>query len=127
MKNDLLLKALDQLAKAIDVVAYHAVQGEDKYQVTGLLQEYQSLTAQLRSDMQPNSSTQPQLNKASVSDGWQELTDVQKLKRGDIVRHVGGQGYSFLIDTCYGGRATGVCSVDITNAQEWEVMPANRC
>jgi hypothetical protein len=67
MKNELLLKALDQLAKAIDVVAYHAVQGEDKYQVSGLLQEYQSLTAELRADMQLNSSTPPQLNKTDVS------------------------------------------------------------
>jgi hypothetical protein len=126
MNNVLLLNSLTQLANAIHTLGYHLQSHEDKDAVYGHLQMFEKQVAQLRSELQTNSSTQPQLNKASVSDGWQELTDVQKLNRGDIVRHVGGQGYSFLIDTCYGGRATGVCSVDITNAKEWEVMPANR-
>jgi hypothetical protein len=121
MNNALLLNSLTQLANAIHTLGYHLTSHEDKDAVFGHLQMFEKQITQLRFEMQLNND-----NKTDVSDGWQPVGDVRRLKRGDIVRHVGGQGYSFLIDTCYGGRATGVCSVDITNAQEWEVMPANR-
>lgn len=45
--------------------------------------------------------------------------EFEKLKTGDLVRHV--QGYRIYVVTAnYGGRVTAVDSVDMTNPCEWE-------
>lgn len=56
-----------------------------------------------------------------VEGGWQEVVNIKKLKRGDIVRNKNGQN-SYVVSANYGDRVTAICSVDITNAQEWEVL-----
>ncbi len=53
--------------------------------------------------------------------GWQEVANIKKLKRGDIVRNKNSQN-SYVVSANYGDRVTAICSVDITNAQEWEVL-----
>lgn len=57
----------------------------------------------------------------SIVSGWQEVANIKKLKRGDIVRNKKSQN-SYVVSANYGDRVTAICSVDITNAQEWEVL-----
>lgn len=47
--------------------------------------------------------------------------DISKLKTGDIVRSIGGNGDGYIVTASYGRRATAVRTVDITNPDEWEL------
>lgn len=49
---------------------------------------------------------------------------IEDLRRGMLVRHRGtwGKGETYVVDTCYGSRATAVRTVDITNPDEWEIV-----
>ena len=48
--------------------------------------------------------------------------EFQGLTRGDIVRHRMDRARSYLVEANYGGRATAVRVVDITNPAEWELV-----
>ncbi len=46
------------------------------------------------------------------------ITDLNQLKRGDIVKHKSGHR-SYIVTSNYGDRVTAVDTVDITNSFEW--------
>ncbi|WP_026463503.1 hypothetical protein [Adhaeribacter aquaticus] len=52
---------------------------------------------------------------------WQNVDEIKKLKRGNVVRNRGNKN-SYVVDANYGDRVTAICSVDITNPDEWEVL-----
>ena len=50
-----------------------------------------------------------------------EFENIMQLKTGDIIRsRLTGEGY--VVTGQYGGRATAVKTVDVTNPSEWLVM-----
>lgn len=55
-----------------------------------------------------------------ISKKWVALETIKGLESGCEVRHKVSGNY-YLVTANYGGRATGVTSVDITNPGEWEV------
>lgn len=48
-------------------------------------------------------------------------TEMNQLRPGDIVKHCHSHN-RYVVTGNYGGRVTAVCSVDITNPTEWEVL-----
>ena len=50
-----------------------------------------------------------------------KIKKVSELHLGSIVKHKDSNA-SYLITECYGDRATGVRTIDITNTDEWEVL-----
>lgn len=53
---------------------------------------------------------------------WRPLHAINKLERGDLVRHKGNRGNSYLIDFPGGDFAIAVDIKHITNPIEWEVF-----
>lgn len=47
--------------------------------------------------------------------------ELANLQPGDIIRH-GGCPDAMVVTASYGGRATAVRSVDVTNASEWKLV-----
>lgn len=52
--------------------------------------------------------------------GIERLTRLSQLKTGDIIRNHMTGGKSYVITANYGNRVTAVCTVDVTNPDEWE-------
>ena len=49
------------------------------------------------------------------------MNDFVKLSQGDTVKHVTSE-VTYTVMGNYGGRATAVKTMDITNPQEWELL-----
>ena len=57
----------------------------------------------------------------SIPPAERQLVRIDELKPGMTVRHKGSSD-AYLIHDCYGNRATGVRTIDITNPVEWEII-----
>lgn len=56
---------------------------------------------------------------------WSTVASVEDLKPGDLIRHRRiGDGHTFIVTANYGNRATAVRSVNVTQANEWQVFRA---
>ncbi len=51
---------------------------------------------------------------------WQSI-EIKELRTGDIIRGK-SKGVPYVVTANYGNRVTAVCSVDVTNPLEWEVL-----
>jgi hypothetical protein len=51
------------------------------------------------------------------------LTEMDKLDRGDIIRHVTGESYIVLQRR--GKQLTAIREIDVSNPNEWELFSAN--
>lgn len=82
MNNALLLNSMVQLANALHTLNNQiAPHGADEA-VIGHLQMFEKQVAQLRSELQPNSDVQPQLNKPDVSGRSEQLPPISDADKG---------------------------------------------